>query len=304
MKLAPVVLFTYNRPEHTEKTLRALLQNDLSSNTEITLYSDAPKTEKDVGGVSEVRKYLNTVSGFKTINIIEQDKNQGLAKSIINGVTRSVEDHGRTIVLEDDMLTSPHFLTYMNKALDFYQENKKVMHITGWSYPISGAGLDDSFLWRAMNCWGWATWEDRWAYFEKDAQKVFKQIPFYKRRHFDLMGRRKYWSEVVFNKSGVFDTWAVFWYATIYLRSGLCVNPTESLIKNIGLDGTGVHCGPGTDTMAGVLSQKSSFKFQPEIEESQLAFKRILDFYDEQRGPFTLRAINKLKRMLRIQVTG
>lgn len=300
--LAPVVLFTYNRPEHTKKTLSSLLQNDLSSETEITIYSDAPKSDKDVRSVSEVRRYLHSVSGFKSINIVEQNENQGLAKSIINGVTHSVTANGRTIVLEDDMHTSPYFLTYMNEALNFYEKEKKVMHITGWSYPISGTGLDDSFLWRAMNCWGWATWADRWVYFEKDVSKIFKQIPFYKRRHFDLMGRRKYWSEVAFNKSGVYDTWAVFWYATIYLRSGLCVNPTESLLKNIGLDGTGVHCwpGPGSDAKAGVLSQKQKFKFQSNIEENQLAFERILKFYDQQRGPFTKRALNKLRRVLNI----
>jgi hypothetical protein len=300
MKLAPVVMFTYNRPGHTEKTLSSLLDNKLSGETEITIYSDAPRTKQEIEGVSQVRRYLKSISGFKSINIIEQNENQGLAKSIINGVTHSVKEHGRTIVLEDDMLTSPYFLTYMNEALDLYKTEKRVMHITGWSYPISQTGLDDSFLWRGMNCWGWATWADRWMYFQKDAEEVFARIPAFKRRHFDLNGRRKYWSEVVFNRSGHWDTWAVFWYATIYLRSGLCVNPTESMVKNIGLDGTGIHCRPGTDTMAGVLGQKRSFKFQQIIAENELAFKRIIHFYDEQRGPLTLRVLNKLRRMLKI----
>ena len=195
------------------------------------------------------------------------------------------------------MLTSPYFLKYMNEALDYYQNNKKVMHIAGWNYPISGDGLDDSFLWRGMNCWGWATWEDRWSFFRKDIAELYQQVPLRKRWHFNLNGRRRYWAEVAANKSGLFDTWAVFWYATIYMQSGLCVNPVDSLVKNIGLDGTGENCVTGVDYLAGDLSQKSEFKFQSIIEESPVALKRILDFYDEKRKPLMLRVLGRLKRM-------
>lgn len=295
MSYAPVVMFTYNRPEHTSRTISSLLRNTLAKETEVTIYSDAPKSELDVETVAEVREYLRSVSGFRSLNIIEQTENQGLANSIISGVTRSVNQHGRTVVLEDDMLTSPHFLTYMNQALDFYQEEQKVMHVAGWGYPISEEGLDNSFLWRGMNCWGWATWADRWRYFEKDTAKLIRQVPLYKRRHFDLKGRRKYWSEVENNRSGKVDTWAVFWYATIYLRGGLCANPTVSLVRNIGLDGTGMHCISGVEHLAGELSQQSSFRFQSEIEENPLAFKRILEFYDKHRGPLTRRIYNRCK---------
>jgi hypothetical protein len=298
MTLAPIVMFTYNRLEHTKQTLQALASNTLSQESLITIYSDAPKSAQDVQSVSEVRDYLDTVSGFKSVRIIRQSENQGLAKSIINGVSQSVKEHGRTIVIEDDMLTSPYFLKYMNEALDFYEREKKVMHVTGWSYPISGEGLDDGFLWRGMNCWGWATWEDRWAYFRKDIPTLYKQVPVFKRRQFNLSGRRRYWAEVAANRSGLFDTWAVFWYATIYLRSGLCVNPTESLIQNIGLDGTGVNCtANGLEHLVGGLSQKSEFNLQSIIEENPIAFKRILDFYDQTRKPLIRRVWGRLKRM-------
>jgi hypothetical protein len=186
-------MFTYNRPEHTKRTLEALLQNSLSKDSEITIYSDAPKTDEDSRGVREVRDYLKTVSGFKSIQIIKQSENQGLSKSIINGVTRSVREHGKSIVLEDDMLTSPYFLKYMNAALEFYENEKKVMHVAGWGYPIPDDGLDDGFLWRGMNCWGWATWEDRWAFFQKDIPALYRQVPLHRRYHFNLNGRRRYW---------------------------------------------------------------------------------------------------------------
>ena len=121
MTYAPIVMFAYNRPEHTRRTLQALAHNTLARESGITIYSDAPETELDAKSVGEVRGYLDTVTGFKTIRIIKQSENQGLAKSIINGVTQAVKEYGKTIVIEDDMLTSPYFLTYMNKALNFYQ---------------------------------------------------------------------------------------------------------------------------------------------------------------------------------------
>lgn len=298
MNCAPIVLFTYNRLEHTQKTLAALAKNELANETAITIYSDAPKSDKDTVAVQDVRAYLDSVTGFQSVQIIKQEENLGLAKSIINGVTHGVNKSGRIIVMEDDMLTSPHFLSYMNQALDEYAHEKRVMHVAGWGYPIEKEGLDDGYLWRGMNCWGWATWADRWAFFKKDIAELYRQVPLLKRWQFNLNGRRRYWAEVAANKSGVFDTWAVFWYATIYLRSGLCANPTESLVQNIGLDGSGVNCmGGALEHLAGDISQKREFKLQSVIEENPKALSRILDFYDKTRRPLILRLLGRLKTM-------
>jgi hypothetical protein len=300
MSYAPIALFTYNRLEHTRKTLTALANNELASKTSITIYSDAPRSDLDKAAVQDVRAYLDSVTGFQSIRVVKQDKNLGLAKSIISGVTQCVNESGRIIVMEDDMLTSPHFLNYMNQALDEYTHEKRVMHVAGWGYPIAKEGLDDGYLWRGMNCWGWGTWADRWAYFKKDIDEIYRQIPLRKRRQFNLNGRRRYWAEVAANRSGVFDTWAVFWYATIFLRSGLCANPTESLVQNIGLDGSGVNCAEGAlEHLAGELSQKSEFKLQSTIKENSEALSRILNFYDRTRRPFLLRLLGRLKNVIR-----
>jgi hypothetical protein len=296
MSYAPIALFTYNRPEHTRKTLEALANNELASETPITIYSDAPRSDLDTGAVKDVRAYLDSVTGFQSIRVVKQDKNQGLAKSIISGVTNCVSKSGRVIVMEDDMLTSPYFLNYMNQALDEYMHEERVMHVAGWGYPIEKEGLEDGYLWRGMNCWGWGTWADRWAYFKKDIPGLYRQVPLSQRWRFNLNGRRRYWAEVAANKSGLFDTWAVFWYATIYLRSGLCANPTESLVQNIGLDGSGINCADGgLEHLAGRLSQKREFKLQSVIEENPEALDRILDFYDRTRRPLLLRLLGRLK---------
>ena len=172
MNLAPIVLFVYNRPWHTKQTIEALQKNELAKDSELFIYSDAPKNKEAEKQVKEVRDYIKTISGFKKVTIIEREKNYGLAKNIIEGVTEIVNKYGKVIVLEDDLITSPYFLRFMNEALNFYENEEKVWHISGWNYPIDTNGLGDAFLWRLMNCWGWATWANRWKYYEKDVDKL------------------------------------------------------------------------------------------------------------------------------------
>ncbi|MDX8338072.1 glycosyltransferase [Draconibacterium sp. IB214405] len=241
--LAPILLFVYNRPWHTEQTIKALQKNELALVSELFIYSDAPKNESSVELVDKVRDYINGINGFKNVEIIERTENWGLAKSIIDGVTEIVNRYGKVIVLEDDIVTSPYFLTFMNNALDFYNEEKKVWHISGWNYPVNPEGLGDAFLWRGMNCWGWATWADRWRFFEKDTDELIKEFSEKDISRFNIDGAENYWGQVLDNRDGRINTWAVFWYATFFKRNGLSLNPVRSFVNNIGFDNSGVHCG-------------------------------------------------------------
>ncbi|MCK5537832.1 MAG: hypothetical protein KAI79_13480, partial [Bacteroidales bacterium] len=132
---------------------------------------------------------------------------------------------------------------FMNEALEFYKDEEKVWHISGWNYPIETNGLDDVFLWRLMNCWGWATWADRWQHFNKNIDKSILEFSKADIKRFDLDGFEPYWNQVIANKNNKIDSWAVFWYISIFKAEGLCLNPTVSFVKNIGLDGSGIHCG-------------------------------------------------------------
>ena len=134
--LAPVVLFVYGRPIHTQRTIDALLQNPESKDTDLIVYSDGPKQHSDTEKVESVREIIKKTSGFKSINLIERTENLGLAENIIDGVTKVCDEYGKVIVLEDDIVTSPFFLNFMNSALNKYQSNEKVWHISGWNYPF------------------------------------------------------------------------------------------------------------------------------------------------------------------------
>ncbi len=130
--LAPIILFTYNRPWHTRQTIEALQKNLYADKSRLIILSDGPKTEIDVPKVQKVREYIKTVKGFRSIEIIEREKNWGLANNIIDGVTRIINEYGKIIVLEDDIVTSPYFLKFMNEALEFYKDEERVMHISGY----------------------------------------------------------------------------------------------------------------------------------------------------------------------------
>lgn len=266
--LAPVVLFVYNRPWYTRQTIEALLKNELADESELYIYSDAARGSKDYAAVQEVRDYIYSVSGFKKISILERKKNWGLADSIIDGVTTVVNQHGKVIVLEDDLVTSPYFLKFMNDALDFYEDEEKVMHVSGWNYPIEAVDNSDVFLWRVMNCWGWATWSDSWLQYEKNVDKVINTFSNEDKEAFNLDGVEDFFSQVVANKEGKITSWAIFWYACIFKNQGLCLNPVKTLVENIGHDGSGVHCS-GNINFIDKLSDLSAFNMEAQkIEES------------------------------------
>lgn len=286
--LAPVVLFVYNRPWHTKQTIEALLRNTLADKSELFIYSDAAKSSKDQAVVQEVRGYICSISGFKKVEIIERNKNWGLADSIIDGVTTIVNKHGKVIVLEDDLVTSPFFLKFMNDALVCYEHIDRIMHISGWNYPINSAEVDDVFLWRLMNCWGWATWKNAWGYFSKNPIKLMKSFSSADVQYLNLDGDIGSWSEVQANIDERINTWAIFWYASIIKRRGLCLNPTFSLVDNIGLDGSGINCG-------------SNVKFKNKLCERMVLLPRNLDEVENQNVTDEIRRFMKMSFLKKLK---
>jgi hypothetical protein len=239
---APIALFLFNRPGHTLQTLRALQANNLADESELYVFIDGPRSESDEHKIAEVKSIVRKCEGFRDVILVERVVNYGLTGNITAGVTSVLEKHGNVIVLEDDIVTSPAFLTYMNKALKKYEKQQQVWHISGFNDPVACDHLaGDTFFWRVMRCWGWATWRDRWNHYERKPSYLLSMFDNEMIRRFNLDDTQDYWSQVVANASGAAHTWAIFWYATIFLNDGLCLNPARSYIRNIGCDGSGVH---------------------------------------------------------------
>jgi SAM-dependent methyltransferase len=277
-KLAPVLLFVYNRLYHTRQTVEALQKNFLASDSELFVYSDGGNSTQDKTKVQEVRDYVRNIKGFKEIKIIERENNWGLASSIVDGVTKTINKYGKVIVLEDDLVTSPFFLKFMNDSLTFYENKKKVWHVSGWNYPISGGDESDVFLWRVMNCWGWATWSDRWSFFDKDTGRLINSFTSEDKKSFNLDGADNFFGQMLANKQGKLDTWAVFWYATIFKNNGLCLNPVRTYVENIGLDGSGENCAK-TNLFTTKYNEVSDYEFTSDIQENASFVEKIKEYY-------------------------
>jgi glycosyltransferase involved in cell wall biosynthesis len=296
MKPAPIALFVYNRPSHIQKTLEALRANELADRSELFIFSDGPRNESDRENVEAVREQCRTIQGFKKIVMRESEGNRGLAASITAGVTEIVNAYGKIIVMEDDLVSSPHFLSYMNEALSIYRQEEKVMHLGGYMFPISSEGLPETFFFRESNCWGWGTWARAWLHFEKDARKLMHTFTRQQVREFNIDGYHNFWRTVKENYSGRRDTWAIFWYASIFLRRGLCLHPSVSLIQNIGHDGSGNNC-PGTDIYAVDLKKAPIRYFEKEQRENPEALRRIQIYFRSIRPSFVQRLLNRMREI-------
>ena len=280
---APIALFVYNRPQHTERTLKFLKQNELAAESRLYVFSDGPKTAADEQAVSEVRDVIKNIEGFKNVTIVARDKNMGLAESIIAGVNRLVADYKQVIVLEDDLITSPFTLTYFNEALNRYRNEDRVMHIGAYMYNLKEHNLPETFFYRAATSWGWATWERAWQHFEPNVDVLIQQFDAKKKSDFSIEHTMNFWKQIMDFKKGKNNSWAIRWYASIFLRGGLTLNPSHSLVNNIGHDGTGIHSGIN-DIYNVIINPKAIKEFPVEIKENQAAYSAIKGFLANRKG--------------------
>ena len=242
MKLAPLCLFVFNRLDETKQTINCLKKNFLAAKTDLIIFSDGPKNKIDELKVFELREYLLQVTGFKSIEIYESKKNKGLANSIIDGIEILFKKNDRVIILEDDLLTTPNFLNFMNKALDYYENDKKIQSINGFSLDIK-TNSNIYFQTRPFP-WGWATWKNRWNVSFFDKNNISKEIEnnnvllskFNKKCGQDI-------SKMLINSlNNRNDSWYVFWVYIHFKNSTVSVYPNFSFVQNIGFTIDGTHC--------------------------------------------------------------
>lgn len=272
MSKAPVVVFAYNRPDLLKQTIEALQRNHLALETDLVVFSDGHKGNHDLDLVKMVRFYLSTITGFKTINIIERDKNHGLSNSIIEGVSFILNKYEKIIVLEDDLVTSPYFLKFMNDYLDLYEQEEDVISVQGYVYPLKG-DLPDCFFIKGADCQGWGTWKRGWALFEVDGKKLLNEL---KERNlqkkFNFDNTYPYTDMLKNQINGKVNSWAIRWYASAYLKDKYILYPRRTLIYNSGF-------GEGATNTA---DMDNSFFFNSEINSSPFEAKKILVKEDNQ----------------------
>ena len=294
MNLAPIALFVYNRLDHTEQAVSALKRNLLAEESDLFVFSDAPKNSNPDEKVNAVRGFIRSTTGFKSLTIVERPHNLGLANSIIDGVTNLCNKYGQVIVLEDDLVTSPYFLKYMNDGLDYYRDEERVISIHGYIYPVK-AKLPETFFLRGADCWGWATWKRGWDLFEPDGEKLLAGINAQNiRKEFNYDGSYDLVGMLYSQIKGKIDSWAIRWYASAFVKNKLTLYPGESLVLNIGNDGSGTHCGT-TEMFTSRLTKYELKLVKIAVFESSEARSAVVDYFHSNRITF----LQRLKRKVR-----
>lgn len=247
--LAPVAVFAYKRPAHLRKTLESLQRDPLFKHSDIHIYCDGPRTDAEVVAVRQTREVVREFATPRT-RLVLKDCNQGLRKSIVEGVGELAEGQGRVIVVEDDLVVGSQFLSFMNAALDRYVDDDTIYQVSGHQFPVAIAPGESPLFLPFTTTWGWATWKRAWRHFDASGEGYQalvddKQL----RRRFDLEGCYPYFRMLQKQQAGQLDSWGILWYLSVFRRQGRTVFPRRSLVCNIGFDGSGTHCSSGSGTV-------------------------------------------------------
>ena len=293
MPPVPVALFVYRRPTHTRQVVEALRRNPLARETVLYIFSDGPRTAQERPRVEAVRGYLDTIKGFRKVERVDREKNLGMARNIEEGVTAVAKEHGAVIVLEDDIVPSPGFLDYMNRALDRYSSEPQVMSVSAYMFPVPTAGLPPAFFLPLPFPWGWGTWWRAWSHYRRDPTEALYSLSREERRQFNLDYSYDFWWLVVFNYLRKLNSWWVFWYLTTFHSKGLTLFPQRSLVQNIGLDGSGES--PKAEFFATDAIPSWEGQFPEELEVHLEALGRVKEFFRKNRQPLLRRWYGYLK---------
>jgi len=301
---APIILFVYNRLSHTQLVIEALKRNALAEDSKLYIYADAAKDVHAEQKVNELRNYLTTITGFREVQVILRESNLGVDDNTIQAVTEVVNRHGKVIVLEDDLVTAPWFLSYMNEGLDFYENQDNVASIHGYVYPVK-KDLKEVFFLKGADCWGWATWKRAWDMFEPNGQKLLDKIEAQGlQKEFDFDNTYPYLEALRQQAIGNTKHWDIRWYASAFLAEKLTLYPGRSLVKNIGHDASGTHCGNSTDY--DVVLADTAFSIETNTIPDSEAYRAFADFFKDlsaanktQPKGFLSRSFKSFKTLLR-----
>lgn len=298
LKLAPILLFTYKRLDHLKKTIYSLKKNSLSKHSDLIIFSDGAKKLNEKSDVENVRNFIKNIKGFNKVKIHFRNKNYGLSKNIISGISKVLKEYPNVIVLEDDLIVDKFFLNFMNDGLNIYKKNLSVASIHGYIYPINfSKSVHEYFFIKGADCWGWATWGRAWNKFEKNGQKLLQRIKKKKlKKNFNFDNTYDYYQMLKKQTKGKNNSWAIRWYASAFTNNMFTLYPSKTFVKNIGIDGSGTH-GSGNyqlNTNRFTRTKYIKIKKTKKIKENSVAKKEIQSFFLKNSDNWIKKLLKKI----------
>lgn len=303
MKLAPIVLFVYNRPEHTRIVLESLSACQYADQSALYIFADQAKNEKAKEKVEQVRRIVKEdiwKEKFAEVNITEASQNKGLANSVISGVTQVIQKYGSVIVVEDDNRVAPDFLDYMNRGLEYYENDHRIGEIGGYCAPIK---IPDDYPYDVFamgrgSSYAWASWKDRWDQIDWEVKDYnqFKKDP-KNRRAFNEYGEDLF-QMLEGQMKGNIDSWAIRSAYSKFKNGQLCILPVKTRVENQGFDGTGVHnVAADTRFLVRIEQNLKPVTFANVEVDSRIKKAFVAQF----KIPISIKIKRKVKKLLRIR---
>ena len=273
---APIAIFCYNRLDKLNNLIDSIKKNEEYSNSKIYFFIDI--YEDDPSVTHEIIDYVEKIEGFLEKEVIVRDKSYGLRDNILSGIDYVFESEEMIICLEDDLIVDKYLLFYMNLCLNHFKDQKNVWHINGWSYPRVTFFSSRIVIGRLVNSWGWATWKDRWLLHEERENNLITNLDNSEKKKFNYHNLTNWEQQLKDNDTNKIKTWAIFWYQTVFLKNGLSVYPSRSLILNSGMDGSGTNSGK-SKIFETALKQKKVYKLPKKIIENKINSLFTILFY-------------------------
>jgi hypothetical protein len=299
-----IVIFAYNRPLVLEKTLYALKENIGIKNHTIIFFCDGPKVNAnsdELNKIKQVRTIVKSINWCKKLIVNESETNKGLANSLVEGITKTLQEYDAIIVIEDDIKTSPYFLQYMTDALAYYKNKEEVISISGFNYPVKLNGYDEeTFFIRGADCWGWATWKRGWELYEHDGQKLLDRLLQTKDvKNYNFDGGYNY-LKMLKHSIKTNHSWAIKWYTSAYLKNKITLYPTISYVENIGVGIDGTNTKTNTPWIHPKHLNNSTIKeFNNNLRETQLMRQNFAKHF-KKHNKFSSRLFNYVLQRLKL----
>lgn len=280
MKFSTILCFGFDRPMHLERMLNSLEKNHESIDSDVYICIDGPADGTDLEMHSKTVEVAKKNWNFKSTKLILREKNLDCRTNIINTITELFKTNDRLIILEDDLVLGPNFLSYMNAALHKYLNKKEMWCINGYSYPQLNFKSGSSVS-KYVSPWGWGTWSDRWEIFvneDYDKKNFISSLSENDRKKFNVENLYDWEDIIVKNELGKISAWDAYWYQAVFMNKGLTLYPNKSHIRNEGFDGTGMHCSSTNDWIT-PINMSITKRYPNKIKLNKLYMFNTLIFY-------------------------
>ena len=279
--LAPIILFVFNRPDHTRQAVEALLQNRLAAESHLFIYADGARSASEEDKVKEVRTYLQSIAGFAQKHVMTRETNWGLANNIMQGVSEVISKYKKAIVLEDDLICAPYFLDYMNGALEQYAEAKNIFSVSGYNPAMRFPDYYQKpvYLNYRNSSWGWATWLDRWEKVDWEVSDFEEFVNSRTLRNQFNRGGEDLTRMLCSQMKGRINSWAIRFTYAHFKNEAYSLCPVRSYIRSAGHDGSGTHSARTEKYQVELDTVPAQLKWPADLEVDENIMKEFRRFY-------------------------